>query len=97
MKRVFAVIRTHGAGWRASAPLEAQTEWDAHGRFMDTLYDEGFALLVGPLEGTEEALIIVRAESAEEIENRLAEDPWTKLDLLRTTRVSPWSLRLGSI
>jgi len=64
---------------------------------MDTLYDEGFALLVGPLEGTEEALIIVRAESAEEIENRLAEDPWTKLDLLRTTRVSPWTLRLGSI
>lgn len=97
MTQLFAVIRTHGGGWLPGVSLTDQPQWDAHAKFMDALYDEGFAVLVGPLEGTETALIIARAESADEIERRLADDPWTKLDLLRTTTCAPWTLRLGSL
>ena len=61
----------------------------AHGR--------GFVLLGGPLAGTADALLIIRAASAEEIHARLAADPWTETDLLRTTSISPWILRLGSL
>jgi hypothetical protein len=28
---------------------------------------------------------------------RLSADPWTGLDLLRVSRVAPWTLRLGSL
>jgi len=97
MQRVFAVWRTRGPAWDDSKTLEAQVDWDAHAKFMDALYAEGFAALVGPLEGTRDALLIVRASSASEITERLAADPWTTNGLLATRQISPWQLRLGSI
>lgn len=97
MQRIFAVIRTRGKAWDHSRPLEGQEDWNAHAAFMDALHAEGFALLVGPLEGTQKALLIIRAEDAEEINTRLAEDPWTRNGLLWTSEISPWTLRLGSL
>jgi len=64
---------------------------------MDALFAERFAALVGPLEGTRDALLILRASSASEIVERLAADPWTGNGLLITTQISPWQLRLGSL
>ena len=58
---------------------------------------DGFALLAGPLTGSREVLLILQAESAEEIETRLAADPWTELGMLETVRIAPWNLRLGSL
>jgi len=95
MKQIFAVTRARGPAWEDAKPLEKQAEWAAHAAFMDALAAEGFVILAGPLEGFREALIILRAASADEINARLAEDPWTKLDLLRTARIAPWILRLG--
>jgi uncharacterized protein YciI len=97
MERVFAVLRSRGPAWDDSKPLEEQAEWTAHAAFMDALFDERFAALVGPLEGTREALLILRAESASEISERLASDPWTMNGLLVTRQISPWQLRLGSV
>ena len=64
---------------------------------MDDLEREGVVLLAGPLEGTDDALLIVRADSSEEVVNRLQDDPWTTRDVLRTSRVALWTLRLGSL
>jgi uncharacterized protein YciI len=97
MKRIFAVIRTRGADWRDGSPLEDQEAWDEHASFMDGLESEAFVALAGPLEGTRDVLIIVRAGTEDEIEERLAGDPWTRLGLLHTTRVTPWTLRIGSL
>jgi len=97
MKRLFAVTRLRGPGWDHSRPLEGQEDWPSHAAFMDALQAEGFVLLGGPLEGTPNVLLIVRAEDAEEINSRLAEDCWTRKDLLRTIEVAPWTLRLGSL
>ena len=41
-------------------------------------------------------LLIVRAGDADQIERRLADDPWTD-GMLETTRTAPWTLRLGSV
>ncbi len=64
---------------------------------MDKLYADGFAVLVGPLEDSGDALIIARANNAEEVKRRLAGDPWTRNGMLKTSRVEPWTLRLGSL
>jgi uncharacterized protein YciI len=94
---LFAVIRTRGDAFDASWPLEEQPEWDAHAQFMNGLQREGVIVLGGPLEGTPDVLLIFRAKSAEEIRNRLENDPWTSRDLLRISRIAPWTLRLGSL
>lgn len=96
MTQLFAVTRSRGPRWNAAGGLEAQPGWRGHADFMDALHAEGFVLLAGPLEGTSEALLIVRAASPAEIEARLAGDPWND-GLLSTTRIAPWTLRLGAL
>jgi len=91
------VIRTRGPAWQPSQPLEGQPDWGGHATFMNALAKEGFVLLGGPLEGTSDVLLIVRAASPDGVRARLEADPWTANDLLRITRITPWTLRLGSL
>ena len=97
MPRVFAVTRSRGPAWNHSLPLEEQDDWAGHAGFMDTLHAEGFVLLGGPLEGTSDVLLIIRARDANEIHTRLSNDSWTSKDLLRTKQVAPWTIRLGTL
>ena len=97
MKPLFAVTRARGPAWDHSRPLEGQPEWPAHATFMNGLKAEGFVVLGGPLEGTSEVLLIVRAENEAEVRSKLAADPWSASDLLRVARTAPWTLRLGSL
>ena len=97
MERVFVVLRSRGPAWEDSKPLEGQAAWAAHAAFMDALFEERFAALAGPLEGTRDALLILRASSTPEVVERLAADPWTYNGLLVTKQISPWQLRLGTV
>jgi hypothetical protein len=67
MKRLFAVARSRGAAWNDALPLEEQAAWPPHAEFMNVLLDEGFVVIGGPLEGTREVLLIIRANDADEI------------------------------
>ncbi len=97
MTEIFAAIRAHGGGWDFSKPMEQQLLWNEHAAFMDALADQGFFVLVGPLEGTRDVLLIMRAASIDEISARLAEDPWTKNGFLTTIKLAPWTLRIGTL
>ena len=97
MEHAFAVLRSRGAAWDDMQPLEGQKDWAAHAQFMDALFDQRFAALLGPLDGTRDALLILRASSAAEIVERLASDPWTMNGLLVTRQISRWQLRLGTL
>jgi hypothetical protein len=82
VKRLFAVIRSRGPAWDDSQPLDNQIDWAAHAAFMNGLLKDGFVALGGPLEGTPDVLLIVRATDASEIAERLDADPWTQNGLL---------------
>jgi uncharacterized protein YciI len=97
MERAFVVLRSRGPAWDDSKSLEGQSEWATHAAFMDALFEQGFAALVGPLEGTRDALLILRASSTSEVVERLASDPWTTNGLLVTKQISPWQIRLGTL
>jgi hypothetical protein len=92
---VYAVIRRPGPAFDPAHPVEGQEGWDAHAAFMMGLAAEGFVLMAGPLVG-EGALLIVRGESPESIEARLAADPWSDLGLLGTDRIRLWDIRIGA-
>ena len=97
MKRLFAVIRSRGPAWNESRRLEDQADWAGHAVFMNGLLAENFVVLGGPLEGTPDVLLVMRATDAAEIAERLAADPWTQNGLLIVKQAYPWQLRLGSL
>jgi len=97
MARVFVAVRSRGPAWDDSKTLEEQAGWAEHAAFMDSLFDQRFVALVGPLEGTRDALIVLRASSPAAVVERLASDPWTTSGHLVTKQISPWQLRLGSL
>jgi uncharacterized protein YciI len=96
-RRVFAVINTRGPNWNDDKPMEEQGDWRAHADFMNGLLAEGFVLLGGPLVGTRDVLLIVRAQDEAEIEARRGEDIWVVNDLLSRRQINPWWLRLGTV
>jgi uncharacterized protein YciI len=95
----FAVIREAGPGW-TDGGIDGQPGVNDHAGFMNALADEGFVLLAGPLAGTESArlraLLIVDAETEDEIRSRLADDPWLHTDRLVITSIEPWNLIVGA-
>jgi uncharacterized protein YciI len=95
--QLFAVLNTRGPNWDDSRPMEEQVDWRAHADFMNRLEADGFVLLGGPLKGTRDVLLIVRAEDRQEVETRLAPDCWVVKGLLRNLRIEPWELRLGTL
>jgi hypothetical protein len=58
------------AAWDPTRSLENQDDWNAHAAFMNALAAESFVVLGGPLDGTPDVLLIVRAENPAEIADR---------------------------
>jgi hypothetical protein len=90
MDRLFFVLRTRGTAWDRERSMEEQAEWPEHSAFMERLAADGFVVLGGPLEGTPNALLLVRAQSEDQVRAKLGEDVWTAADILRIERVAPW-------
>ena len=92
----FAVTQVHGGGWDTSLALRDQKQWAEHAAFMNELEDDGFVVLGGPLGDGEEVLLIIDAEDEQEIEDRLIDDPWRPLGLLRIAKIERWQVLLDS-
>jgi uncharacterized protein YciI len=91
---VFVLTRERGPRWDASRGLREQEAWDEHAAFMETLADEGFIFLGGPV-GEDRVMHVVVAESEERILERLQADPWESMGLLRNVSVERWHVLLG--
>jgi uncharacterized protein YciI len=95
----FAVIREAGPGW-SDGGIAGQPAVNDHAGFMNALAEEGFVLFAGPLAGTESgrlrALLIVDAETEDEIRRRLVDDPWVHTDRLVITSIEAWNLIVGA-
>ena len=94
----FVVVRERSSGWNWSLPMRQQEEWDGHAAFMDAMVEGGFLLLGGPLGDEDSAsrvMHVVTALDTGAIELRLAEDPWTRMRLLKTVSIEPWTVLLG--
>ena len=96
-EELFAVLRTRGPAWNDAAAMEAQVDWRPHADLMNVWHAEGVALLAGPLAGTRDVLLVLRADSDADIEARLAQDCWSVKGLLRSLWIKPWGLRLGTL
>ncbi len=92
----FAVIRKTGPAWNDSQPMRAQPDWDNHAHFMDDLAARGFILLGGPLTDSRDILLIVEAETEQQVRETLQRDPWEPAGILITNSVRHWTVLLDS-
>ncbi len=59
---------------------------------MDSLVDDGFIVLGGPLSGEREILHAISAPSEQAVRERLAEDNWSRNEMLTTRPIEPWRI-----
>jgi hypothetical protein len=90
----FAVRLQRGGPWDCSRDLREQDGWEEHACFMDSLVNEGFVVLGGPLEGGREILHAVSASSEVAVRRRLAQDNWAQNGMLTVTSVEAWTILL---
>jgi uncharacterized protein YciI len=90
----FAVRLERGGPWDWSRGLREQDGWEAHAAFMDSLVDDGFIVLGGPLEDGRDVLHAVSAPSERAIRDRLAEDNWAQNGMLRIKQIEEWTILL---
>jgi uncharacterized protein YciI len=90
----FAVVMDAGSAWNPSRTRRDQEKWTEHAEFIEALAAEHFLLIVGPLSPTR-ALQILRAPSETAVRERLADDPWMKMGVLRILSIDPWEVLVG--
>jgi uncharacterized protein YciI len=89
----FVCMRRSGPRWDPARPLEEQDGWDEHAAFMDTLVEQGFVVLGGPLADELRVVLAIEAASEAEVRATLARDPWHETHLV-VTSVDAWTIRL---
>jgi uncharacterized protein YciI len=90
----FAVRLRRGGPWNFSRDLREQIGWDEHAAFMDSLVEDGFIVLGGPLAGDREILHVVCAPSEELVRARLTQDNWHRNGMLTITTIEAWTILL---
>jgi uncharacterized protein YciI len=90
----FAVHLKRGGSWDWSRDLREQDGWDEHARFMDSLVEDGFIVLGGPLSDEREILHAISAPSEEAVRARLAQDNWHKNGMLTIKSIEAWTILL---
>jgi uncharacterized protein YciI len=89
------VLHRSGRSWRPERPAEQQTGWPEHSAFIDALVASGFLVLGGPLADEHRVVLVVEAESEEDVRVVLAQDPWSGSHLVLAS-LEPWTLRIDS-
>jgi uncharacterized protein len=95
----FVVIEEAGPHWDDKRPMQEQKGWPDHAVFMDTLADERFVILGGPLGNYRKhrAMLILDAPNEGVLRKRLAEDPWMRDGVLRAIEIYSWEVLLGKL
>ena len=94
MAELWVVRLSRGGPWDWSRDLREQDGWDEHARFMNSLVEDGFILLGGPLEGERETLHVIDAPTEEAVRARFAEDNWAENGMLSVKSVERWTILL---
>lgn len=95
MKRTFAAIVERTSKWNPAKAPQEQDGFELHVRYMGTLEAEGFIVLAGLLQKTNDVLFLFRAENEAEVRRRLAADPWQQDGHTRLVRLEELSVRTG--
>jgi uncharacterized protein YciI len=92
MPKTFIVLSTAGDNRDLSRGAREQRLWGEHEVFIDNLVDEGFIFMGGPLVDEGGGMLIVHADSEEDVRATLAGDPWYEQDIMRLVSIKRWEI-----
>ena len=91
MSKTFVVLSAAGPHRDLTKGTREQPLWDEHARFINGII-EGFILMGGPFEEEGGAMLIVRAETADEVREKLKPDPWYTHGILQLQSIRRWDI-----
>ena len=97
MSQWFEVLRTRGATWDDAIAMRSQPLWAEHRDYMNRINDEGRVKLGGPLETSDQVLLVMTGETTGAVEALLDDDPWTESGQLQTNWIRPWNVLVGDL
>jgi uncharacterized protein YciI len=96
MKNTFVVLWGHGPAWVEGKTVREQPYWTEHAAFMDLLFDNGMVILGGPFADGTGSMVIVEAESEQEVADLFARDPFAIHDIFALNSLKRWQLFLDA-
>ena len=96
MKNTFIILWGHGQAWVAGKTVREQPYWEEHATFMDRLFENGMVLLGGPFADTTGSLVVVEAETENEVAEVFAQDPFVTHDIFVLRSLKQWLLFLDA-
>jgi uncharacterized protein YciI len=89
--QTFVVVSSAGIHRDLSKGSREQRYWDEHEVFIDALVDRGFIMMGGPFDDGG-AMLVVRAESEDEVRETMGNDPWYQRGILNLDSIRRWQI-----
>ena len=96
MKKTFVALVERTDMWDPAKEAQEQTGFADHAGFMAGLEQEGFIAMAGLLAESEDVLFVFLADSAQQVRDRLAQDPWQRSGQARLIRLEEAHFRIGA-
>jgi uncharacterized protein YciI len=91
MSKTFVVLSVAGPHRDLTKRTREQPFWDEHAQFIDGI-TEGLILMGGPFEEEGGSLLIVQAESEDDVRSKLDPDPWHTYGILQLQSIHHWDI-----
>jgi len=96
MKNTFIILWGPGPAWVTGKTVREQPFWDQHADFMDRLFENGMVVLGGPFADATGSLVVVEAESEQEVADLIAQDPFVVQGIFVLRSLKQWVLFLDA-
>ena len=96
MKRAFVGFVERTEKWDRSKEAHEQPGFSDHAAYMGELEAEGFIAMAGLLAESEDILFVFLADSAEQVREKLTQDPWQQSGMARLIRLEEGLFRIGA-
>ena len=85
-------ISRSGPEYDPSLPMQRQSLWAEHAAYVDGLVDDGVFVMGGPLSDNHRVVVVVDADSEDDVRAALARDPWRDTHL-HVDAIEAWSIK----
>ena len=76
--------------------MREQPYWEEHATFMDQLFDNGTVILGGPFADATGSMVIVEADTEQEVADLIAQDPFVLQGIFVLKSLKQWLLFLDA-